>query len=74
MNTYAKRKLKYSWNENFNLLHYVKWDRIVTLTDISWASGFLKGPVVKKKILKSTPANVESLNPTQVKCIQYNIM
>jgi hypothetical protein len=28
MNTYAKRKLKYSWNENFNLLHYVKWDRI----------------------------------------------
>ena len=32
MNTYAKRKLKYSRNENFNLLHYVKWDRIVTLT------------------------------------------
>ena len=28
---YAKRKLKYSWNENFNLLHYVEWDRIVTL-------------------------------------------
>jgi hypothetical protein len=24
MNTYAKRKLKYSRNENFNLLHYVK--------------------------------------------------
>jgi hypothetical protein len=33
MNTYAKRKLKYSRNENFNLLHDVKWDRIVTLTE-----------------------------------------
>ena len=32
MITYAKRKLKYSRNENFNLLHYVEWDRIVTLT------------------------------------------
>ena len=32
MNTYAKRKLKYSLNENFNLLHYIKWDRIITLT------------------------------------------
>jgi hypothetical protein len=31
MTTYAKRKLKYSRNENFNLLHYVKWDRFVTL-------------------------------------------
>jgi hypothetical protein len=31
MTTYAKRKLKFSWNENFNLLHYVEWDRIVTL-------------------------------------------
>ena len=26
-----KEKLKYSRNENFNLLHYVEWDRIVTL-------------------------------------------
>jgi hypothetical protein len=26
MNTYAKKKLKYSRSENFNLLHYVKWD------------------------------------------------
>jgi hypothetical protein len=25
MTTYAKRKLKYSQNENFNLLHYVEW-------------------------------------------------
>jgi hypothetical protein len=33
MTTYAKRKLKYSRNENFNLLHYVEWDRIVTLTE-----------------------------------------
>ena len=32
MTTYAKRKLKYSWNENFNLLHYVEWEQIVTLT------------------------------------------
>ena len=24
--------MKYSRNENFNLLHYVEWDRIVTLT------------------------------------------
>ena len=31
MTTYAKRKLKYSRNENFNLLHYIEWDRIVTL-------------------------------------------
>ena len=31
MSTYAKRKLKYSRNENFNLFHYVEWDRIVTL-------------------------------------------
>ena len=31
MTTYAKRKLKYSRNENFNLLHHVEWDRIVTL-------------------------------------------
>ena len=32
MTRYAKRKLKYSLNENFNLLPYVEWDRIVTLT------------------------------------------
>ena len=31
MTTFAKRKLKYSQNENFNLLHYVEWDRFVTL-------------------------------------------
>ena len=31
MTTYAKRKLKYSRNEHFNLLHYVEWDRFVTL-------------------------------------------
>jgi hypothetical protein len=29
---YAKRKLKYSLSENFNLLPYVEWDRFVTLT------------------------------------------
>ena len=32
MTTYANRKLKYSRNENFDLLHYVEWDQIVTLT------------------------------------------
>ena len=31
MTTYAKRKLKYSRNEHFNLLHYVEWVRFVTL-------------------------------------------
>ena len=31
MTRYAKRKLKYSRNENFNLLPYVEWDRFVTL-------------------------------------------
>ena len=31
MTTYTKRKLKYSRNENFYLLHYVEWDRFVTL-------------------------------------------
>jgi hypothetical protein len=33
MTTYAKRKLKYSRNENFKLLYYVEWDRIVTLAE-----------------------------------------
>jgi hypothetical protein len=28
MTRYAKRKLKYSRNENFNLLPYVEWDPI----------------------------------------------
>jgi hypothetical protein len=32
MTRYASRKLKYSINENFNLLPYVEWDRFVTLT------------------------------------------
>ena len=32
MTKYATRKLKYSLNENFNLLPYVEWDRFVTLT------------------------------------------
>ena len=31
MTTYAKRKLKYSRSEHFNLLHYVEWDRFVAL-------------------------------------------
>jgi hypothetical protein len=32
MTRYTKRKLKYSVNENFNLLPYVECDRFVTLT------------------------------------------
>jgi hypothetical protein len=32
MTRYAKRKLKYSLNENYNLLPYVEWDLFVTLT------------------------------------------
>ena len=32
MTRYAKRKLKYSFSENFNLPPYVEWDRFVTLT------------------------------------------
>ena len=32
MTRYAKRKLKYSVNEQFNLLPYVEWDQFVTLT------------------------------------------
>jgi hypothetical protein len=31
---HAKRKLKYSRNEHFDLLHYVKWNRIVTLAGV----------------------------------------
>jgi hypothetical protein len=31
MTIYAKRKLKYSRNENFKLHHYVEWDRFVSL-------------------------------------------
>jgi hypothetical protein len=40
MTRYAKRKLKYSRNENFNLLPYVEWDRFVTLTgaQAEWGS------------------------------------
>ena len=34
MTIYAKRKLKYSLNEHFNLLPYVEWDRFVTLIGV----------------------------------------
>ena len=34
MTRYAKRKSKYSDNENFNLLPYVERDRFVTLTGV----------------------------------------
>jgi hypothetical protein len=39
MTRYAKRKLKYLLNENFNLLPYVEWDRFVTLTGAQAESG-----------------------------------
>ena len=32
MTRYTKRKLKFSVNENVNLVPYVEWDRFVTLT------------------------------------------
>jgi hypothetical protein len=32
MTRYAKRKLKYSLKENFNLLPYAECDRFITLT------------------------------------------
>jgi hypothetical protein len=41
MTTYAKRKLKYSRNENFNLLHYVEWNRIVTLSQHKRTEGYV---------------------------------
>ena len=51
MDTHAKRKLKYSRNENFNLLHYVKWDRIVTLTGalVSGHEGYVIVSITKSK-------------------------
>jgi hypothetical protein len=41
MTTYAKIKLKYSRNENFNLRHYVEWDRIVTLSQHKRTEGYV---------------------------------
>ena len=45
----AKRKLKYSRNENFNLLPYVEWDRFVTQTGAQAEWGFLK--ILKYKLV-----------------------
>jgi hypothetical protein len=41
MTSYAKRKLKYSLNENFNLLPYVEWDRFVTLSGAQLNEGYV---------------------------------
>ena len=41
MTTYAKRKLKYSRNEHFNLLHYVELDRIVTQREHKRTEGYV---------------------------------
>ena len=41
MTRYAKRKLKYSRNENFNLLPYVEWDRFVTLAGAQANEGYV---------------------------------
>jgi hypothetical protein len=46
--TYAKRKLKYSRNEHFNLLPYVEWDRFVTLTEAQAEWGLRYRIYVKK--------------------------
>jgi len=48
MTTYAKRKLKYSRNENFNLLHYVEWDRFVTLAGAKADWGLVTYVIVSK--------------------------
>jgi hypothetical protein len=41
MTRYAKRKLKYSRNENVNVLPYVGWDRFVTLTGAQANEGYV---------------------------------
>jgi hypothetical protein len=41
MTRYAKRKLKYSFNENFNLLPYVEWDQFVALTGAQANEGYV---------------------------------
>ena len=41
MTRYAKRKLKYSLNETFNLFPYVEWDRFVTLTGAQRNEGYV---------------------------------
>jgi hypothetical protein len=51
MTTYAKRKLKYSRNENFNLLHYVEWDRFVTLAGSK--SGLSEGYVIVSNLISA---------------------
>ena len=52
--TYAKRKLKYSRNEHFNLLHYVEWDRFVTLagskSELRVTLSYLHVPVTCAKL------------------------
>jgi hypothetical protein len=71
MNTYAKRKLKYSRNENFNLLHYVKWDRIVTLTGAP-----VSGPRVTLSYLISTQhqeGKFQKRNVSRVTCLSKPI-
>ena len=54
MITYAKNKLKYSRNENFNLLHYVEWDRIATLSQHKRTEGYTivskLGPAPRKAV------------------------
>jgi hypothetical protein len=52
MTRYAKRKLKYSVNENFNLLPYVEWDRFVTLTGAQAEENFMNSIhlIIKKDI------------------------
>jgi hypothetical protein len=70
MTRYAKRKLKYSANENFNLLSYVQWDRFhhffrnactksgrydnVTLIPLVLQLGLRIGPIERKHSCQSS--------------------
>ena len=45
MTRYAKRKLKYSLNENFNLLPYVEWMRSIIPTAHNSDSPLLRQPI-----------------------------
>ena len=63
MTTYAKRRLKYSRNENFNLLHYVEWDRIVTLTGATSGLRVMLSYLVNYEEDKNkVPMNIKNTN------------
>jgi hypothetical protein len=57
MTRYAKRKLKYSLNENFNLLPYVEWDQCSDgyKSTMDWCSVYLTPQDLPKYIYLSPP-------------------